>query len=87
VLSEEGMAKKINKYPDGLTLNIDKAIVDALGITQKTAIEMIVVDDMLIIRPKNKRSRATAKRKAKLEDLTNHLMDKYEPVLKKLAKT
>ncbi len=79
------MVKKITKKKDGITLTIDKAIVDALGINQKSALEMVVVDDMLIVKPKSKK--AAEKRKAKNSKVTEHLMKKYEPVLKKLAKT
>jgi len=46
---------------------------------------MVVVDDMLIIKAKNKN--ITEKKHDKLKDINNRLMDRYEPVLKKLAKT
>jgi antitoxin component of MazEF toxin-antitoxin module len=80
------MVKKLIKHKGGLALEIDKSVADALGINQKTDLEMIVVGDMLIVKPK-KKSRTTEKSKDKLRDVTNRLMDKYEPVLKKLAKT
>lgn len=80
------MAKKLTKYNDNLALVLDKEIVEALGIDQKSNLEMIVIDDVLIIKPKDK-ANASEKRKAKLKDVANKLMDEYEPVLKKLAKT
>jgi hypothetical protein len=81
------MVKKLTKLRDTVSLKIDKKVADALGINQKTNLEMIVVDDMLIIKPKNKQVRAAEKRKTELKKRTNKLMDQYEPVLKKLAKT
>lgn len=81
------MIKKLKKNKGGLTLEIDKTIAEALGITQKTNLDMIVVDDMLIVKPKKKKSLTASKRDAKLNETTNSLMDKYQSVLKKLAKT
>lgn len=81
------MVKKLKKHDDGLVLVIDESIADALGIDQKTDLEMIVVDDALIVKPKHKKSHAGKKREAKLKDDAGRIMDKYAPVLKKLAKT
>ena len=81
------MVKKLIKRKNGLSIEIDKAVADALGINQNTAIEMIIKDDMLIIKPINKKSKAAQKRKIRLKKQVNNLMDEYEPVLKKLAKT
>jgi hypothetical protein len=78
------MVKKLTKSKKGLVLEIDQAVADALGISKPTDIEMLVLEDMLIIKP---RKLSKKKRKAKLANLTQQLMDKYEPVLKKLAKT
>lgn len=83
-IGEKFMIKKLTKNKDSFTLEIEKSIADAVGITDKTAIEMIAIDDMLIIKPKNKKTRTAEKQKIKL---TNSLMDKYESILKKLAKT
>jgi antitoxin component of MazEF toxin-antitoxin module len=79
------MKKKITKSKGSVTLEIDKAVADALGINQKSKLEMIVVNETLIIKAKNKKS--SKKRISSLNSLTNSLMNKYEPVLKKLAKT
>ncbi len=81
------MIKKITKSKNNLSIEIDKAIAESLGINQETDIEMIVMDDMLIIKPKNKKLRTAKKKQTSLNDLTNNLMDKYDSVLKKLAKT
>ena len=79
------MVKKAVKRKNGLTLEIDQTVVDALGITQKTNLEMVVVDDMLIIKARDKKS--SQKRKDRLKKITSQLIEKYEPVLKRLAKT
>ena len=73
------------KDKKSVTLEIDQSIADALGITKNTDLELIVVDDTLII--KAKKTKSNSAKKNKLHDLTKSLMDKYEPVLKKLAKT
>ena len=77
------MTKKKNKNVENLTLKIDKAIVEALGIDKDTEVEMYVKDKVLIVKPKN------LKLNEKREDheRTKKLMDEYDPVLKKLAKT
>lgn len=51
------------KPNDGLMLEINKEVTNALGIDQKSDLEMIVIDDMLIVKAKNKK--AGEKRKAK----------------------
>ena len=79
------MVKKAAKRKNGLTIEIDQTVVDALGITQKTDLMMVVMDDMLIIKARDKKS--SQKRKDRLKDRTNRLMDQYESVLKKLAHT
>jgi antitoxin component of MazEF toxin-antitoxin module len=80
------MIKKTKKN-HAIILKINKKIADALGINKKSDVKMIMVNDTLIIKSKNKKTQSSAKRKAKLQAITNQLMDKYEPVLKKLAKT
>jgi bifunctional DNA-binding transcriptional regulator/antitoxin component of YhaV-PrlF toxin-antitoxin module len=79
------MTKKETKPKKSVTLEIDEAVADALGINQKADLEMIVVDDVLIVKAKDKQSAKA--RNAKFEERTSSLMDKYESVLKKLAKT
>jgi|GEM_PF-1456089 hypothetical protein len=80
------MAKKtVKKRSQSITLEINKKVADALGINKKTDLIMAVVDDVLIVKAKNKKS--STKRKKRLQDITSRLIDKYEPVLKKLAKT
>lgn len=75
------------KQKEGFSLEISKATAEAIGISEQTDVELIVIDGMLILKPKGKGDSIVKKREAKLIDLTNQLMDKYGPVLKKLAKT
>jgi antitoxin component of MazEF toxin-antitoxin module len=81
------MAKKLTKHGKSLALVIDKPVLDTLGITDKTNLELIVVEDTLIIKPKRKSSSASKKRQASLSRTAHDIMDKYESVFKKLAKT
>jgi hypothetical protein len=43
---------------------------------------MVVMGDILLVKPKN-----TGRRKASLEKIATSIMDQYEVVFKKLAKT
>ena len=79
------MVKKKETNKKGFTLKIDQAIADALGIDQDSDVEMYVKDKMLIIKPKN--ATLNQAQNAKSKELTKNLMDKYDSVLKKLAKT
>jgi antitoxin component of MazEF toxin-antitoxin module len=78
------MVKKITKPKDGLTLHIDQAIADELGITQETELIMYVIGDTLIIKPK-KRQPQSDRKKQESEERTRRLMEKYDSVLRKLA--
>ena len=81
------MIKKLTKHGNNLALIIDKSILEILGIDAKTDFEMLVIGDTLIIKPKGNRSQANKKRQAQLVDTANSIMDQYESVFKKLAKT
>ena len=78
------MVKKTKK-DNGITLKLDQSIVDALGVNKEADLEFVVVEDVLIVKAKNKQSSEMRERKRK--DITSKLLKKYEPVLKKLAKT
>jgi len=73
--------KKIIKNNEELLLKIGKIVVDALDINNDSDLDIIVTDNTLIVKVKN--SNISKKR----EEINKYLMDKYEPVLKKLAKT
>jgi hypothetical protein len=79
------MVKKTTKRNDGIVIKIDQATADALGITEKTPLKLYVVDGTLIVKPR-KRAMSKAAQEKKNER-TKRLMDKYDSVLKKLAKS
>jgi len=76
------MTKKLTKYGENLVLVIDKPILDDLGFTEKTELELIIKGDVLLVKPKNSNDK-----RASLEKTATSIMDKYESVFKKLAKT
>lgn len=77
------MTKKLIKYGDDLAFIIDKPILDDLGITEKTNLDLVVMGDILLIKPKN----INKNKQAELEKIATSIMDTYESVFKKLAKT
>jgi len=79
------MAKKFIKQGSDFALIVDKSVLEALNITEKTDLEMLVVGDALII--KSRDGQSNGQRQNKLEDSAKRIMDKYESVLQKLAKT
>ncbi len=81
------MAKKLTKHGNSLALIIDKPILDVLGINDKTNLELIVIGDTLIIKPNKKNISAYKKRQDAISKTAHDIMDQYEAVLKKLAKT
>lgn len=79
------MTKEIKKA-DGLTLTINQEMLNALGIDKDSDLDMIVIEDALIIKPRNKTA-AQKKRQQQLTESTTHIINKYKNVLKKLSKT
>ena len=86
-VEERKMLKK-EKKQKSFVIEINQEVADMLGIAKKSDIEMILMDDMLVIKSKKKKA-ATVKKKAltKSNALTKKLMSEYEEVLTKLAKT
>lgn len=68
-------------------LEINQEIADTLGISKKSDVEMILMDDMLVIKSKKKKASVVKKNQAKQNSVTKKLMKEYSTVLKKLAKT
>ncbi len=81
------MAKKLTKHGNSLALIIDKPVLDILGISDKTELELMVMGDTLIVKPKKSNEKATKKRQESIDKTAKNIMDKYESVFKKLAKT
>jgi antitoxin component of MazEF toxin-antitoxin module len=76
------MTKKLTPLGEDLALVIDKSILDTLGLTEKTELDLIIMDDMLLVKSKKTNAKSSS-----LEQTAASLMDKYESVFKKLAKT
>lgn len=76
----------MSKKPTDISININMDVADALGIKNSSDIEMILMEDVLIIRSK-KKSKIPKKLESKRNAVTIKLMNEYESVLKKLAKT
>lgn len=71
-------AKKLTRHGNSLALIIDKPLLRLLNISEKTALELIVEDGALIVRPvkrRNKKSRVDTKR------IAEEIMDEYADVL------
>ncbi len=68
-------------------LEINPEIADTLGISKKSDVEMILMDDVLVIKSKKKKASIVKKVQDKQNTITKKLMKEYGPVLKKLAKT
>jgi len=81
------MSKKLIKVGNDQALIIDKPILATLGINEKTDLEISVIDDTIIIKPKVSNVEAEQKRQAQILEAANKVMDQYESVFKKLAKT
>lgn len=77
------MVKKQNP----VVLEINPEIAERLGILKKSDVEMILMDDMLVIKSKKKKASIVKKVQAKKNLITEKLMTEYGAVLKKLAKT
>lgn len=81
------MTKKIEKHDKGFSLNLDQRTVDTLCIDETTELDLFIKDGSLIITPRHKNDQLVEKKQKKFKNSVKHLMDKYEPVLKKLSKS
>jgi antitoxin component of MazEF toxin-antitoxin module len=81
------MSKKLIKVGNDQALIIDQPILATLGINEKTDLEISVIGDTIIIKPKVGNSEAEKKRQDRILEAANKVMDQYESVFKKLAKT
>ena len=80
------MIKK-QKKKEPLVIEIEQDVADALGVTKKGDLEVILMGDTLIIKAKKKKVTAVKRSQAKRKATTKRLMSEYDAVLKKLAKT
>lgn len=74
------MLKKLTNIGNSLGLVIDRPILDLLGITKETPLEMSTDGESLIIRPQRK------SRSSRLKEAGKRMMDAHDETMRKLAK-
>lgn len=79
------MIKKLIKHGDGLAVPIDKPMFDLLNINEHTSFN-IKTGTNIIIEPIRVESSSIISDNPKLQKLHEELVEKYDAVLKKLAK-
>ena len=78
------MTKKLIKHGNSLALLIEKPLLNVLGFDEKTALEIIIQNNTLVIKAvHDKKSRVNDE---DIDEIAKKIMKKYEPVFKKLAK-
>lgn len=78
------MTKKLSKHGNSLAVIIDKPILDLLNINEKTLINIKTDGTNIIIEPV--RTQAPISKDPKLQKLYEEFVDKYDNLLRKLAK-
>jgi len=83
------MSEKFVKLGDDLAVVINKTLLKKLKLDQDTNLEVVIENNNLIIKPSNvsRKKAVIDSKKEKTRKLANKIIDKYEPVFKKLAKT
>ena len=83
------MTKKLTKHGNSLALVIDKPILELLKINEKTELEITIEGNNLIISPANKQSKRknNSLKASEIDKIAERVIEKYEPVLRKLSKT
>jgi antitoxin component of MazEF toxin-antitoxin module len=76
------MTKKLTRVGNSQALMIDKPILELLGITMDTELEITTDGQGLHIFPKG----AKADRRRRVKDAIGHVMTKHKRTLEKLAK-
>jgi putative addiction module antidote len=80
------MKKTLSKHGNSLAVIIDKPILDILKINDKTELELSIEDGGLMIRACGKTKKESLS-SSEIDEIAKKIMDKYDPVFKKLAKT
>jgi len=78
------MVKKLTKHGNNFALILDKPLLELLKINEGTDLELQIEDGNLVIKP-IKRSKSL--KKSATDKIADRVIKKYEPVLRKLAKT
>ena len=76
------MNKKLTKHGNSLALVLDKPLLQLLKINEETVLEISIKNGSLVISPIKK-----SKKSKKVEEIADHIMDKYSDAFKKLSKT
>ena len=80
------MIKKLSKHGNSLAVLIDKPILELLNINEHTHINIKTDGTNIIIEPIRAASSSIISDNPKLQKVYEELADKYDAVLKKLAK-
>lgn len=81
------MVKKIKIKKEGFTLEITPEVAAILGVNKQDDIHIIVKDNEVILKAKKVSASKIKQQKTESDKLTKKLIQKFSPVLKKLAKT
>lgn len=79
------MVKKLTKHGNSLALIIDKSMLEALKINNSTELEIKIEDGNLIVRPILRKKKTL--KKSEVDKIVDKIIEKYDPVLRKLSKT
>jgi antitoxin component of MazEF toxin-antitoxin module len=82
------MIKKLSKHGNSLALLIDKPILELLNVNENTQFKIKIEGDKIILEPIHKESEiSTISKDPMLQKKYAELVEKYDAVLKKLAKS
>ena len=81
------VVKKTKIKKNGFILEITPEVASILGVNKQDDIHIIVQDNEVILKPKKVNAQYIKKQKEENDKLTKKLIEKFSPVLKKLAKT
>jgi hypothetical protein len=81
------MVKKTKIQYTGFTLEITPQVAEALGVNNPDDLRIIMQEDKVILRAKKVNPEHIAELQKKDKALTDKIIKKFAPVLKKLAKT
>lgn len=78
------VAKKLIKHGKSVALIIDKKTLQTIGADEESSFDIEIRGKQLIVKPIRAKTKI---QKETFNQMADRLMDKYEPLLKKLAKT
>lgn len=85
------MTKKLVKHGKSLAIIITQPMLDALNMTEETPVQVSIENGAIVIQPvqkkKTTKKKVTQKKDPEFREIAKSIMDKYDPVFKKLSKT